>query len=120
MKKLLSTLCFIASIVLIAFSQSGPNPTVNLSWTPSTTPTVVGYNAYCGTNSGQYLQKQYTTNVNAIKFTNLFAGYYITYFFAVTAVDGMTNESVFSNEVSWYATNSIIPPTLSITGASAN
>ena len=120
MKKLYSVLCLIALTTLIVFAQSGgQQPYVNLAWTPSTSPTVIGYYAYYGTNSQMYTQKQYTTNTSGIKVTNLIYGYGVTYYFAATATDG-SMESDFSNEVSWYATNGVAPPVLSVTGTSSN
>ncbi len=120
MKKLYSALCLIALTVLIVFGQSsGQNPHVTLAWTPSTSPGIVGYYAYYGTNSQIYTQKQYTTNSNTITLTNLIYGYGVTYYFAATATDGSI-ESDFSNEVFWYATNGVSPPVLSISGESPN
>lgn len=72
--------------------------TVTLVWDSSLSQDVASYNIYYGTRSGYY------TNIvtvdaasNSTQISGLEAG--TTYFFAVTAVDSINNESDFSTEV---------------------
>jgi fibronectin type 3 domain-containing protein len=71
-----------------------------LSWTASTATTVVGYRVYYGNTTGTYIQAfgsgiaaGYATSYSI---SGLTKGK--TYYFAVTAVDAVGNESGFSNE----------------------
>jgi Abnormal spindle-like microcephaly-assoc'd, ASPM-SPD-2-Hydin len=73
--------------------------TVALSWTPSTTSTVIGYNVYRGTVSGTYSR----INASAVGGTSysdstVQSGENITYYYVVTAVDSSGVESTVSNQ----------------------
>jgi len=72
--------------------------TVSLSWNPSTSTNVVGYNVYVGTTSGVYSASSSVGNVTTYTVPNLALG--TTYYFAVTDYDTNGLESAFSNEVS--------------------
>lgn len=74
--------------------------TVSLTWNPSPS-NVVGYNVYRATQSGG----PYNTKVNGLPLpgtsyidSSVLAG--TTYFYVTTAVDGNSQESVYSNEAS--------------------
>jgi len=73
---------------------------VALSWTASTSNTVVGYKVYRGTQSGGPYTLITNTPVTGTTFTDTTVVAGQTYFYVVTAVDGGGNESVNSNEVS--------------------
>ncbi|MHB8534626.1 MAG: fibronectin type III domain-containing protein [Sulfuricaulis sp.] len=73
-----------------------------LSWAPPTTATnVAGYRIYIGTASGVYQQpfgQGYSVgNVTNYTLMGLSSG--TRYYFAVTAIDTLGNESSYSNEV---------------------
>ena len=69
---------------------------VSLSWQPSSSTNVVGYNIYFGTSSGNYTGKIMVGNVATATISNLTCG--TTYYFAATALDSSGDESGFSNE----------------------
>jgi hypothetical protein len=68
------------------------------SWTASTS-VVAGYNVYRGTISGGPYTKVNSSLTSLLTFTDTTVQTGQTYFFVTTAVDGIGNESVFSNEV---------------------
>jgi fibronectin type 3 domain-containing protein len=72
---------------------------VGLTWTPSASTGVVGYNVYRGTTSGGPYAKINNAIVAAPAFTDMTVVHGTTYFYVVTAVDSNL-ESVNSNEVS--------------------
>jgi hypothetical protein len=69
---------------------------VSLSWMPSSSTNVTGYNIYYGTISRNYTGKIQVGKVTTITISNLTCG--ITYFFSATALDSSGGESGFSNE----------------------
>lgn len=72
---------------------------VTLGWQASTDPSVVGYDLYYGTVSGQYNHKIPITSGTSVTVSNLIEG--VTYYFVVTAYSSSGLESVPSNEVSY-------------------
>jgi hypothetical protein len=81
-------------------SGSGTAPaqhTVNLSWSPSTTTSVVAYNVYrSGVSGGPYAQLSTMDANAAYSDTSVSAGQ--TYYYVVTSVDGTGAESAYSNQ----------------------
>ncbi len=74
---------------------------VQLAWDPSAGPDLKGYKVYYGTATHSY---SYTVDVGlstGCLISNLQEG--MTYYFATKAYNTSGLESVFSNEVSWYA-----------------
>lgn len=69
-----------------------------LTWNPSTDPTVVGYVVYYGTNSSNYNTRVNVGTNTTYIITNLQAG--LTYYFAVTDYNALTNESAPSVQIS--------------------
>jgi hypothetical protein len=97
-------------LILLPFISLGA-ASVNLAWNASTNSGVAGYNVYYGSASGSYAnQIPAGTNLSAIV-SGLAAGG--TYYFAVTAVDTLGNESDFSNEISYSVPGINVPPTIS-------
>ena len=85
---------------LLAFSATLPaDQSVNLAWSPSLDTNVVGYNIYYGGVSGNYTNKINAGNGTNVTISGLMAG--ATYYFAATAYDAQSNESVFSSEISY-------------------
>lgn len=74
----------------------GAPHSVTLSWQPSTSSNVVGYNVYRGNQSGSYgllVSMNSTTSYvdPAVQSGN-------TYYYVVTAVDSVGSESTYSNQ----------------------
>ncbi len=84
------------------FTTSPPvNGTANLQWDAATASNLLGYRVYYGFLPGQYLQTLgsgfFAGNVLTYQVVGLNRG--VDYYFAVTAVDTLGNESNYSNEV---------------------
>jgi hypothetical protein len=88
--------CFAA---IMSFGNAAQATAPTLEWDPNPEPTVVGYNVYIGTSSGNYTQVVDVGATTSLPLTNLSAA--VTYYFAVTAYDTQRLESPFSDEV-WY------------------
>jgi hypothetical protein len=88
---------------LTGSGTAAPQHSVALSWSQSSSSSVVGYNIYRGTKTGgPYSQ---ITSMNAdttVTDSSVQAGQ--TYFYVTTAVDGAGKESTFSNQ-----TQAVIP-----------
>jgi fibronectin type 3 domain-containing protein len=71
-----------------------------LTWSAASASTVVGYRVYYGTAPSTYIQTRgsgiYAGFTTTFTVTGLKQG--TLYYFAVTAVDAMGNESGYSNE----------------------
>ena len=102
-KQMLFILGFVISLTLPAFAQD-----VTLSWDPSPTPEVTGYNVYYktgdmdfpfdGTGADQGASPVDVGNVLSTTLTGLADG--VPYYFTVTAYDDSANQSTYSNIVS--------------------
>lgn len=83
-----------------AFSATLPaSYSLNLSWDPSSSIEVTGYHVYSGTASGVYTNIQVVGDVTTATVSGLLSG--VTYYFALTSVDAIGQESVFSDEISY-------------------
>ncbi|MDA8197078.1 MAG: hypothetical protein M0019_07740, partial [Actinomycetota bacterium] len=94
--------------------------TIDLSWYPSASPTVTGYNIYEGTTqSGENLNKPINstpiTSTNYVATVNPSGNYY----FVIEAIDASSNTSSPSNEVEATPTNNPILY-VSTTGSDSN
>jgi hypothetical protein len=69
-----------------------------LSWTPSTSLNVAGYNVYRATTSGGPYTKLNSSLVAGVSYTDASVQSGQTYFYVATAVDTSNNESLNSNE----------------------
>ncbi|MFC1966818.1 hypothetical protein ACFLWI_07780, partial [Chloroflexota bacterium] len=82
---------------------TGGDEEISLVWNDNTEPDLEGYNIYRGLSSGNYTEMIETLWASS-NYTDapLYGG---TYYYVVTAVDNVTNESGFSNEYSATATD---------------
>jgi Fibronectin type III domain len=78
---------------------------VTLTWTPSPSPNITGYNVYYGLTNGTYSQMVNAGNVTNAVLSGLTGG--TTYYFAVTAYNSFGIQSAFSIQASY-----ALPPTL--------
>lgn len=87
---------------VVALSGTGTaSHRVALSWIPSTSPKVKGYNVYRGTVLGSYSRLNSSVVVEASYMdANIEAGHDRTYYYVVTAVNQKNNESQESDPVS--------------------
>src|ERR1017187_9399842 len=102
----------LCSVLLAAVSALCPTPaaadqSVELTWDPSPSSDVAGYNVYYGPASGDYNSMISAGAVTDLEISGLLEG--VTYYFAVTAYDSSGQESELSNEVS-YTVPGISPP----------
>ena len=72
---------------------------VALTWNPSTSTTVVGYNVYRGTTSGGPYTKINSAPDPGTSDTDTTVQSGQTYYYVVSAIDSNANESLFSNQV---------------------
>jgi Bacterial Ig domain len=97
------------ALILTPFVSLGAG-SVSLIWTGSTDATVAGYNVYYGNASHSYPNQVFAgTNLSTVV-SGLANG---QYYFAVTAVDAIGNESDFSNEINYQIAGVNQPPTIS-------
>lgn len=73
-----------------------PTSSVTLTWYPSPSPDVTGYNVYSGSASGIYTNKISVGNTTSVTLSNMIAGN--TYYFSATCYDTNGEESALSNE----------------------
>jgi hypothetical protein len=84
----------------ISFTATGSlSHSVDLSWGPSSSSTVAGYNVYRGSASGGPYVLINSALVAGTAFTDSTVQAGTTYFYVTTAVDTNSSESTFSNEV---------------------
>jgi len=76
--------------------QSKPNHVVDLSWHPSSTSDVAGYNIYRGPD-GKSWKKMNVSLAGSTVYSDSTAANSSTYYYAATAVDIKGNESLKSN-----------------------
>jgi len=90
------------SPTLQALTGTGVAPvqhSVILTWNPSTSSSVMGYNIYRGANSGGPYTKINSALTQGTSDTDSTVQNAQTYYYVVTAVDSSGRESVFSNQV---------------------
>jgi hypothetical protein len=90
---------YLLIVTLLFLSASAPvfAINVNLAWDPNSEPNLAGYKVYIGAASRTYGVNVPVGNVTSIALTGLTPG---TYYFSVTALDSLGNESAYSNEFS--------------------
>jgi hypothetical protein len=84
---------FTATAVSVPVSHS-----VSLTWTPSTSSTVVGYNVYRATTSGGPYAKVNGSSVAATTYSDGSVASGQTYYYVATAVDSSNLESAYSTQ----------------------
>jgi hypothetical protein len=93
-----------ASLTLYVFAGEAHSADVTVAWDPNPEPAVRGYVIYYGTSSGNYTQSIDVGNATSCAISGLQAG--ANYYLAVTAYDESRNESGFSNEIVYAASES--------------
>jgi hypothetical protein len=91
--------CLGVGLVLLWHLPAMASPatgSITLTWYPSPSPAIAGYNIYSGGVSGIYTNKVSAGNVTSVTVSNLVAG--STYYFVATCYDTVGDESAFSNE----------------------
>jgi hypothetical protein len=81
-----------------ALNGTGTNPQVDLSWSPSTSVGVSGYNVYRGATAGSYA-KVNPSLVPGTAYADTTAAPGATYYYAATAVDSSGEESGYSSPI---------------------
>ncbi|MGH9351473.1 MAG: beta strand repeat-containing protein [Terriglobia bacterium] len=82
-----------------SLSATGLNKhSVALTWTASTSPSITGYNVYCGTVSGGPYAKLNPSLVTSTAYTDTTVQAGLTYYYVTTAVDSQGVESADSNQ----------------------
>jgi hypothetical protein len=88
-----------------------PSAPIALTWTPSTDPSVAGYNIYYGTASRSYTNVVSNGGLSFVTISNLLSGN--TYYFAATSYNAAGLESAYSGEAAYSVpTNAIIHASL--------
>jgi len=82
-----------------------PQHSVNLSWTASTSPSIIGYNIYRGVKSGGPYSKINSVLNASTLYTDTTVADGLTYYYVTTAVNSSNTESAYSNQ-----TTAVIPP----------
>jgi Fibronectin type III domain len=83
-----------------ANSQVMGNGSATISWTPSSSSSVAGYDIYYGTSSGNYQWAVSIDNPNATNVTIRGLANGTTYYFAATSYDSAGTQSGYSPEIS--------------------
>ncbi|HTV43621.1 MAG TPA: Ig-like domain-containing protein [Candidatus Sulfotelmatobacter sp.] len=103
---------FLSGLFFILQTCYSDAQSINLSWTPSTSTNVVGYNIYYGAVSGTYTNEISTGNVTNLTVSNLVFG--ATYYLTVAAVNNYGIQSALGSPVSCILSSD---PSISITNA---
>ncbi|HEY1788271.1 MAG TPA: MucBP domain-containing protein, partial [Verrucomicrobiae bacterium] len=111
-----SSLCYRLIVLwlssfLLAWQSWCNAQSVNLTWSASASPNVVGYNIFYGTVSGTYPNEISTGNVTNLTVSGL--AYGGTYYFAAAAVNSSGIQSALSGQIAYTVPLSV--PSLSIT-----
>jgi hypothetical protein len=95
--------CLINLLVGIGLAVASPktmaSQSVELSWTPSISPDIVGYNIYYGAASGDYTNEISVGSTTNVTVSGLVGS--TTYYFAARAINGSGIESTYSATISY-------------------
>jgi hypothetical protein len=94
---ILAWLCI--SVLISRSSPAVASQSVTVSLYSGSDSPFVSYNIYYGTVSHDYVNQITVGNTNVATITDLADG--VTYYFVATGVDGLGNESAYSDEVSF-------------------
>ena len=93
-----STISLIFLLTFLSFALSSAGQNVNLTWQPSTSQNIVGYNVYRETSpSGPYTKLNSSLDPNT-QYTDSTVQAGQTYYYATTAVNNQGDESAYSNQ----------------------
>ena len=93
-----SAISLIFLFAFLNFTDSSAGQSVDLSWNPSTSPSIVGYNVYRGTSpSGPYTKLNSSLDPST-EYTDATVQAGQTYYYATTAVNSQGEESGYSNQ----------------------
>lgn len=98
---------FLVLVMLFVFSGLVYAESVSLSWNANTESDLAGYKVYYGNSTGNYDNSFDIGNQLSHTLENLAVGQ--SYYIALTAYDIWGNESGYSNEVSYTATDTTPP-----------
>jgi hypothetical protein len=88
----------VGSLLFATGVKSQTLGSATISWTPSSSSNVAGYDIYYGTSSGNYQSAVPVSNVTNVMIRGLTVG--VKYYFAATSYDSSGNQSGFSPEIS--------------------
>lgn len=89
-------------------ADTNQTASVTLSWDPSSSPNIAGYDIYYGTVSSNYTSSITVSNVDGVTISGLTNG--ATYYFAARTFDSSGSMSAFSPQISFVVgTTSAIP-----------
>lgn len=98
---------FRAGVVFAAMTlRTFASQSVELSWTPSASPNIVGYAIYYGGASGNYTNEISAGNTTTVTVAGLLNG--ATYYFAVRSINSAGIQSAYSIQAS-YRVPSLVP-----------
>jgi len=109
----------IVCLLILLFVPLASAGNTTLTWQQDSDPTATGYKLYQGTVSGKYGPPIDVGNVITYNLDLVPGSVDTTYYFAVTAYDGASNESGKSNEVSKLIPAAVVAPPIAKPGTPA-
>jgi Fibronectin type III domain len=90
---------FLGVGMIVSTLQTFASQSVQLNWTPSASPDIVGYNIYYGGTNGDYTNELSVGNTTNATVSGLLDN--TTYFFAAKAINTSGQESTYSVQASY-------------------
>ncbi|HXC36260.1 MAG TPA: fibronectin type III domain-containing protein [Candidatus Acidoferrales bacterium] len=100
---------FVGIGLVVTTPTTNASQSVELSWTPSVSPDIVGYNIYYGAASGDYTNEISVGNTTNVTVSGLLNS--TTYYFAARAINSQGIESAYSVQTSY-----IVPSAAALIG----